>query len=174
METIDRENEFAKLQLIDGFLVTGAKKRFLKFGYNYSYFSSAGIPTIEKVKLKVAVMSIKKMPVMSMGIISIVFFLLAAMSFGIGFFRGVDQETGEQGQDHIVAGTIVAVILAGLGILYLRSKMGRVKVLQTSIGGNLPILLYASLDIAELKALRELIKKQQQSIIEQPPPFPKA
>lgn len=174
METIDRENEFAKLQLTDGFLVTGAKKRFLKFGYNYSYFSSAGIPTIEKVKLKVAVLSIKKMPVMSMGIISIVFFLLAAMSFGIGFFRGVDQQTGEQGPDHTAAGTIIAVVLAGPGVLYLRSKMGRVKVLRTSIGGNLPILLYASLDIAKLKALRELIKKQQQAIIEQPPPFPKA
>ena len=177
METIERENEFAKLHLVDGFLVTGAKKRFLKLGYNYSYFSSAGIPTIEKVKLKVPVMSIKKMRILGMGIVFIVFFLLAVFSFGMGFVRGIDQETGEQGPTHIAAGTIIAVILTALGILYLRSKMGRVKVLQTSIGGNLPMLVFASLDIAELKALRELIKKQQQTIIEQPslqpPPLPK-
>lgn len=141
-------------------------------GYSYSYFSSAGIPTIEKIKLKVPIASIKKMRIVSMGIVSIVFFLLAALAFGAGFFRGVDQETGEPGSTHILAGTIVAVILIGLGILYLRSKMGRVKVLQTAVGGNLPMLLYASLDKNELKSLRELIKKYQQAIIDQPSGLP--
>ncbi len=168
MDIIDRENEFAKLTMTDGFLISGAKKRFLKMGYSYSYFTSAGIPTIEKINIKVPVASIKKMRIVSMGIISIVFFLLGAMAFGFGFLTGKDQETGEPEGPNIMTGTIIAVILIALGILYLRSKMGRVKVLQTSVSGSLPMLLYASTDIQELKSLRELIKKQKPGVTELP------
>lgn len=176
METIDRENEFVKLNLVDGFLISGVKKGFFLKMYGYSYFTSAGIPTIEKIKVKVPPALIKKMRIENMGIISIVFFLLGAMAFGFGFLTGKDQDTGELEGPHIMTGTIVAVILIGLGILYLRSKSGRVKVLQTSVDGSLPMLLYASLDVEELKSLRELIKRLQQGIVElpsqSPPPPP--
>src|SRR4029078_9962512 len=114
----------------------------------------------EKVNLKVPVQSIKKMRIVSMGVVSVVFFIFAALSFGFGFLRFRDDMTGEMGQNHVTTGVIFCILFLACGFLYLRSKMGRIKVLQTSFGGSMPVLLYASTDIQELKALRELIKNQ--------------
>src|SRR6266513_376071 len=100
---IDRENEYAKLNLVEGCLITGAKKGFLKFGYNFGYYGS----NIEKVNLKVPVQSIKKMRIVSMGVVSVVFFILAPMAFGFGFLRSRDELTGELGPAHVTAGTII-------------------------------------------------------------------
>ena len=43
-------------------------------------------------------------------------------------------------------------------ILFLRSKLGRLKVMHTAYKGA-NIVLYASLDMEELKSLRQLIEK---------------
>lgn len=174
MGTIDRENKYAKLNVINGFLVTGVKHWFLKLTYNYSYIIGAPYYIdIEKIDNKMPVSSVKKMGIASMSVLAIFIFILAAMSFGFGFLRGEDQDTGQIGPPHILTGTIIAVILAALGFLYLKSNFGRLKILQSG-----RVFIYASLDKEELKSLKELIINYQQGIIDQPvsshlpPPLP--
>lgn len=159
METIMKENEFAKINSQEEYLVCLTKSRFLKFGYYWYFFSRIFSST--GVEVAIPVKEIKKMTIQSMSIASIVFFIFAAMSFGLGFLNDKDQFTGETipaSGSHITTGIIIGVILLACGFLYLRSKTGRLKVMHTYYKGT-PVVVYASLDISELKTLRELIEK---------------
>lgn len=180
MEAIDRENKYAKLNFLNGYLITGAKHWYLKLSYSYSYiYYPSYFLEIDKIDLKIPVLSIKKMRIISLGIISIAFFLLAVMFLAFGLIHYTDPTTGQN--EPIIptaTGLILGLILSALGFLYLRTKFGRLRVLQTSIRGKGQMLIYASSDIEELKSLRELIIKQQQTpaaepALHQPPPLPK-
>lgn len=180
METIDRENKYAKLSFLNNFLITGAKHWYLKMSYSYSYaYFPSFFLEVDKIDLKIPVLSIRKMRIISMGIISIAFFLLAAMFLVFGLIHMQDPVTGEDRSIvPLTTSIIICLTLSALGFLYLRTKFGRLRVLQSSIRGGRPMLIYASSDIEELKSLRELIKKQQRTTIEQPtslhqpPPLP--
>lgn len=159
MQPISKENEFSKLTLDAGSLECTTKSKFLKFGYYYYYsgwifFSSK--PVVKKLQIG----EIRKMRIMSMWIVSIVFFILAAMIFGLGFLNGKDKYTGETippPTSQIMTATIIALVLAGLGFLYLKSKTGRLKVLQASLDGT-PMVLYSSTDKTELEELKKTLE----------------
>jgi hypothetical protein len=158
METIARENEFAKISLENGMLVSHTKSKFLKFGYYWYFF--AKIFSSAPVETSIPLREIKKMRIQPMSIASITFFLLAAMSLGFGFIRFDDPETGIKSASNVTTGVIVCLAFLACAFLFLRSKTGRLKVMHTYYKGT-PLVIYASLDVSELKSLRQLIEKEQ-------------
>ncbi|MBS1918900.1 MAG: hypothetical protein JST17_01475 [Bacteroidetes bacterium] len=150
-----KENEFAKLSIQNKTLQSTAKSWFLKFGFYWRLFPS---PDIE---ITLPADEIKKMSIRGSKIVGFVFFILAAVIFGLGFIPGKDQITGETvnaSSGQIITTTIITMLLVFLGIWFLRSKTGRLKTLYTSYKGAW-VVLYASQDKEELNFLKQLIEK---------------
>lgn len=150
---VSKENEFAKITSEEKLLHCTVKSWFLKFGFYWKIFPSPDF------QVTLPVTEIKKMTIRGHKVVGWVFFILAAMVFGFGFISGKDQITGQitgPSSEQIITTSIIALVLVLLGFFFLRSKTGRLKTLYTTYNG-VPVVLYASPDIEELKSLKQLI-----------------
>lgn len=161
MEPIMKENEYTKISTEKEWLVSLTKSKLLKFGYYYYNFSK--IFSSEGIQVATLFPDIKKMRIRSTVPFVIPFFIFSIAAFLLGMLNTTDQMTGEvikASSGKITTGVIIGILFLAGGILFLRSKLGRLKFLDASLkGGQLPIILYASLDVSELKSLRETIQR---------------
>lgn len=154
-----KENEFAKFSIENEYIQNTAKTWFLKFGFYWRIFPS------KDIQVTVPIAEIKKMTVRGSRIVGFIFFILAILIFGLGFLSGKDQLTGATtgpSGGQIITTSIIALLLSLFGILFLRSKTGRLKTLYTSYKG-IWVVLYASLDVEELKLLKQQIESRKNS-----------
>lgn len=160
MDPINRENEFTKVSWHGGMILIQVKSRFLKFGFNY--YTGTKILSSSPLETSIPVTAIKKLKIQGTKPVTFIFFLFAALAFGLGFLNGQDPITGEitgPSGSHIATGTIIALILVALGLLFMKSKTGRLKYLFTSYEGT-PFVIYGSLDKDELIQLRQAIQNK--------------
>jgi hypothetical protein len=160
MEPIVKENEFTKISVEKDKLISLTKSKLLKFGYYYYFFSK--IFSSQGIEAGALTGDIKKIHLRSTKPFVIPFFVFAIAALLIGMLNTKDQVTGEiinASSGKITTGIIFCVLFLASGILFLRSKAGRLRFLDASLKkGGLPIVLYASLDVSELKTLKELIE----------------
>lgn len=161
MEIIDRENEFTKLRWEkEGYLHTFVKSKFLKFGFNY--YMGTKLLSSEPFESSIPITDIKKLKIQGTKPITWIFYIFAALSFGLGFLNGHDSFTGQSipaPSGNIAIGAVIAGMLVLLGILFGRSKTGRLNYLFTNFKGT-PVVIYGSMDINELISLRQQIESK--------------
>jgi hypothetical protein len=158
MEAIVKENEFMKISVEKEQVLSVTKSKFLKFGYYWYVFSK--LFTSTAIDAVVPTKDIKKLRIHGMKAASIPFFFFGLMAFVLGFVSNKNQETGEisyASSGSMITGIVIGILLIAGGIMFLRSKAGRLKVLWTHSQGT-PIPLYASLDVSELTALKQTIE----------------
>lgn len=151
-----KENEFTRIKTEQENLVCLAKSRYIKFMFYYMIFSSK-----QEMEIEIPVKEIREMRIYKVGLFwlfPIIAFAIA--SIGIGALNNTDQDTGEKiyattGQT--ITGIIFCIIFLLIGFFILRSKWGRLKIIQTTYKGC-PLVLYASTDMEELRSLRKLIQ----------------
>lgn len=166
MEPLTKENQFAKISIENDVITSTTKSWFLKLGYYWQVLPS-GLFTLnlspKDVTHTLLVREIKKMSIRGSAIAGYALLFIGVFIFLlqlIVYSNATDNEaTGSSGGR--VALIIIAAIFFLLGVLFLLSKISKVKTLYTTYGGE-TVIIYASPDMSEIKALQEAIENNKQ------------